>query len=87
MLKKMNGKISAIVLATAVAVAPTLVGATEITLKFDNQDLTIVGEYTGFQNDTYIIVNELGEMRIPAGMVTCQGDACMPVAAPAQVNG
>jgi len=70
---------SAVLLAAAAMTAPAMVGAKEITLIFEGQGITLVGEFAGFKDGAYIIVNNNQELYVPAVLVRCEGDDCFEV--------
>lgn len=63
----------------AMSSAATLASADEVALAFVDHDLSIHGTLISFENNTYIIETENGQMIVPAEMVECQGEACAPV--------
>lgn len=63
--------------AAMVMVAPTTVSAKEIALTFSDHDLTISGEFIAMQDNAYVLMTDMGEMIVPAAMVTCEGVACL----------
>ncbi|MEO1640490.1 MAG: hypothetical protein AAFU41_14715 [Pseudomonadota bacterium] len=54
--------------------------ADEVTLDFIANDLTISGELINMDDEGYTLITEMGEVHVPAAMVTCEGDACTQVA-------
>ena len=67
----------AVLTAAMVMVVPTTVSAKEIALTFADHDLTIFGEFIAVQDDAYVLMTEMGEMIVPAAMVTCEGVECL----------
>ncbi|MEM7642165.1 MAG: phosphate ABC transporter substrate-binding/OmpA family protein [Pseudomonadota bacterium] len=57
-------------LATGVATAQ------EVTLKSSDGTVDIVGDFVDFEDNTYVIRTGLGELRISAARVRCEGEAC-----------
>ena len=55
---------------------PTLGMADEVTLKSSDGTVNIVGEFVDFKENAYIIKTGLGELRISAERVRCEGAAC-----------
>ena len=55
---------------------PMSVLADEVTLKSADGTVNLVGEFVDFKDDTYIIRTGLGDLRIAASRVRCEGDAC-----------
>ncbi len=87
MINKVNGKIGAIALAAMAFIAPTGASATEISLTFEDQNVTLVGEFAGFQKEAYIIVTDMGTLFVPAHYVTCEGEACFEMIAVEESDG
>ncbi len=56
--------------------APTMSFAEDVTLKSSDGTVNIVGEFKGFEENAYIIKTGLGELRISAERVRCEGAAC-----------
>ncbi len=54
--------------------APAL--AEQVTLKSSDGTVNLVGDFVDFQDDNYIIRTALGELRISASRVRCEGAAC-----------
>ena len=50
--------------------------AEEVTLKSTDGTVDLVGEFVEFVDNTYVIRTELGELRISAARVRCEGEAC-----------
>ncbi len=76
MIKTLLSAVPVLLISAAAIAEPAVITANEITLVFTNHDLTIVGEYVGFQDEAYIIIKDETEMHIPAILVNCEGDAC-----------
>ena len=55
---------------------PTNVLADEVTLKSADGTVNIVGDFVDFADDHYVIRTGLGDLRIAASRVRCEGDAC-----------
>jgi hypothetical protein len=79
MMTTLKKVMSAVLLAAAAMTAPAMVGAKEITLIFEGQGITLVGEFAGFKDGAYIIVNNNQELYVPAVLVRCEGDDCFEV--------
>jgi len=62
-------------IATAVAV-PTNVMAEDVTLKSADVTVNLTGEFIGFEDNSYTVRTPLGDLRIAASRVTCEGEAC-----------
>lgn len=76
MLNKVFSKISMILVAATTATLPTSVSADEVALTFLDHELTLVGEFMGFENGAYVIVSDNGVIHVPATLVTCLGPDC-----------
>ena len=59
-----------------VLTAPTAGFAAEVTLKSSDGTVNIVGELQGFEENSYVVKTGLGELRISAERVRCEGEAC-----------
>lgn len=57
-------------------VAPSFAMAEDVTLKSSDGTVNIVGEFVAFEENAYIIRTGLGELRISAERVRCEGAAC-----------
>ena len=55
---------------------PMSVLADEVTLKSADGTVNLVGEFIEFADDNYVIRTGLGDLRIAASRVRCEGDAC-----------
>jgi phosphate transport system substrate-binding protein len=55
---------------------PLSVLAQEITLKSTDGTINVAGEFIDFIDDTYIIRTALGDLRIAASSMICEGEAC-----------
>lgn len=66
--------------ATAAIVSGTMFAtaavADEVTLKSADGTVNLVGEFVDFKDDNYIIRTALGDLRVSASRVRCEGDAC-----------
>ena len=74
-LLKNTSAIRALAVAGAIAL-PNLAIADEVTLKSSDGTVNIVGDFIGFEENSYLIRTGLGELRISAERVRCEGDAC-----------
>ena len=64
-------------LAIAIAgVMPTAAVSDQVQLKSADGTVNLSGEYVDFQDDHYIIRTALGDLRISAARVRCEGEAC-----------
>lgn len=77
---RMNRKtlLSGLALLGAIAL-PTLSWGAEVTLKSADGTVNLVGEFVDFKDDSYIIRTKLGDLRISASRVRCEGEACPQV--------
>jgi len=66
---------------SAIAMFPASVSAKEIALTFTQHDLSIVGEFAGYEDNQYVVETATGTVFVPAAMVTCEGDDCVEVMA------
>lgn len=67
--------------AAAVAVVsglmfPLAAAADQVSLKSTDGTIDLTGDFIDFANDTYIIRTSLGDLRIAASSVICEGAAC-----------
>ncbi|WP_411889001.1 substrate-binding domain-containing protein [Yoonia sp. SDW83-1] len=60
----------------AAMMAPAAVNAAEVTLKSADGTVNLVGEFIEFTDNNYVIRTGLGDLRISASRVRCEGDAC-----------
>ncbi|MEM9795374.1 MAG: hypothetical protein AAF919_02730 [Pseudomonadota bacterium] len=51
-----------------------------VTLASPDGSLRVSGDLLEFTNGTYVVATNVGELRIEAEMVTCEGDGCPPAA-------
>ncbi|MEO9819576.1 MAG: phosphate ABC transporter substrate-binding/OmpA family protein [Paracoccaceae bacterium] len=72
---KQTSAMCALAIAGVVAM-PASVFADQVTLKSSDGTVNIVGDFQGFEENAYIIKTGLGELRISAERVRCEGDAC-----------
>lgn len=70
------GKLNASAAAFALLMSSTATFADEVTLKSADGTVNLVGEFVDFQDDNYIIRTSLGDLRISASRVRCEGAAC-----------
>lgn len=78
---------SALMVLASVFAAPTVAVADQITLTFESNNVTLTGEFAGFKNLAYTIITDLGEINVPAGLVTCEGADCMEIVSVTRVSG
>lgn len=74
-LKHTRNMVSAFALAAAVAV-PSVSIAGEVTLKSSDGTVNLVGEFIEFTDNTYVIRTGLGDLRVSAARVRCEGEDC-----------
>lgn len=55
---------------------PAMTMAEQVTLKSADGTVNLVGEFVEFKDDNYVIRTELGDLRISASRVRCEGPAC-----------
>lgn len=70
-----SNTVSALTLSVAMTVPPAAQAA-EITLKSADGTVNLVGEFVEFTDNNYVIRTGLGDLRISAARVRCEGDAC-----------
>ena len=61
---------------TGALVAPSFAIAEDVTLKSSDGTVNIVGEFLAFEENTYVVRTGLGDLRISAERVRCEGTAC-----------
>jgi phosphate transport system substrate-binding protein len=59
-----------------VAALPTNVLAADVTLKSADGTVNLTGEFLTFEDNSYMVRTPLGDLRIAASRVTCEGAAC-----------
>ncbi len=70
-------KTSAAAMALAAGfILPSATFAAEVTLRSTDGTINVTGDFVDFQDDTYIIRTALGELRIAASSMTCEGASC-----------
>ncbi len=72
---KQSSALCALAVAGVIAM-PAVASADQVTLKSSDGTVNIVGEFKGFEENAYIIKTGLGELRISAERVRCEGEAC-----------
>ena len=58
------------------SVLPTNVLADTVTLKSADGTVNLTGEFIAFEDNSYMVRTPLGDLRIAASRVSCEGDAC-----------
>ncbi|UWQ98596.1 substrate-binding domain-containing protein [Rhodobacteraceae bacterium S2214] len=58
------------------AVLPTNVMAGDVTLKSADGTVNLTGEFLAFEDNSYMVRTPLGDLRIAATRVTCEGESC-----------
>ena len=64
------------IISFAAGLIPMSVLADQVTLKSEDGTVNLVGEFIDFADDNYVIRTGLGDLRISASRVRCEGDAC-----------
>ncbi len=77
-----RNSILALLLASS-ALVPSALTAQEVTLTSNDGSINIVGDFVDLVDDYYIIESALGQLRVEAGRVKCNGDACPKTDVPA----
>ncbi len=73
--KQLRATVAGVALAAGLMI-PNLVVAEDVTLKSADGTVNIVGEFVGLEDGVYTIRTLLGEMRVSASRVRCEGAAC-----------
>ncbi|WP_108814594.1 phosphate ABC transporter substrate-binding/OmpA family protein [Loktanella sp. Alg231-35] len=73
--KHLKTSAAAIALATGMLL-PTAGTAAEVTLKSTDGTINVSGEFIELKDDTYVIRTALGDLRIAASSMICEGAAC-----------
>ncbi len=60
----------------ATALGPQAANAGEVALKSADGTVNLVGELVEYSNDSYVIRTALGELRVAASRVRCEGESC-----------
>jgi phosphate transport system substrate-binding protein len=68
--------VSRLFLTITAAMLPVIAVAEEVTLKSSDGTVNIVGEFVEFSDNTYVVRTALGDLRVSAATVTCEGTAC-----------
>ncbi len=66
------------------ASAPVIAGgawAEQVTLKSSDGTVNLIGDLISFADDNYIIRTDIGDLRIAANRVRCEGEGCPQIAA------
>ncbi|MFQ1702914.1 phosphate ABC transporter substrate-binding/OmpA family protein [Loktanella agnita] len=77
--------VSALALSVA-AFAPATGGAGEVTLKSADGTVNLVGEFVAFSDNNYVIRTGLGDLRISATRVRCEGADCPDIGGTAEAD-
>lgn len=72
---KQRSTLAALTLSTAL-LAPAALLAQEVTLKSADGTVNLVGDFIEFTDNNYVIRTGLGDLRISAARVRCEGAAC-----------
>ena len=73
--KQLNTSAAAIALASGLLL-PSAGIAAEVTLRSTDGTINVTGDFVDFRDDTYIVRTALGELRIAASSMVCEGAAC-----------
>lgn len=73
--KHLKSTAAGVVLVGGLAVS-TAAFADQVTLKSTDGTINVVGEFVEFADDSYIVRTALGDLRINASRVVCEGAAC-----------
>ena len=73
--KELKTSAAAIALASAFLL-PSTAMAQEVTLASTDGTINVTGQFIAFENDTYVLRTALGDLRIAASSVICEGAAC-----------
>jgi len=71
-----RGKTVKAMAVVAAGVLPTAVLSGEVALKSSDGTVNIVGEFVDFAEDHYVVRTALGDLRIAASRVRCEGESC-----------
>ena len=67
--------VSALALSAAM-LTPAATWAGEVTLKSADGTVNLIGEFIDFADNNYVIRTGLGDLRISAARVRCEGESC-----------
>ncbi|EBA11917.1 OmpA/MotB [Roseobacter sp. CCS2] len=73
--EQLKTSVAAIALASGLLL-PSAGIAAEVTLRSTDGTINVTGEFIDFRDDTYIVRTALGELRIAASSMVCEGAAC-----------
>ena len=73
--KKLKTSVAGIALVSGILL-PATASAQDITLISTDGTINVTGEFVDFRDDTYVIRTALGDLRIAASSMICEGDAC-----------
>jgi len=73
---RMNKSAARALVLVGAGMLPMSVLAEEVTLKSADGTVNLVGEFIEFADDNYVIRTGLGDLRIAASRVRCEGEAC-----------
>lgn len=74
--KIMNKGVARALVVVGAGMLPMSVLADEVTLKSADGTVNLIGEFIDFSDGNYVIRTGLGDLRIAASRVRCEGDAC-----------
>lgn len=73
--EQLKTSVAAVALASGLLL-PSAGMAAEVTLRSTDGTINVTGEFIDFRDDTYIVRTALGELRIAASSMVCEGAAC-----------
>ncbi|MDO6591969.1 hypothetical protein DS901_00090 [Loktanella sp. D2R18] len=75
MSKRTNKSLGMMTLASGLTLA-SLAHAGEVTLSSADGTVNMTGEFVDFQDNAYVILTPLGQLRVAASRVSCSGESC-----------
>ncbi|MEL6682599.1 MAG: hypothetical protein AAFQ09_08125 [Pseudomonadota bacterium] len=69
----------AYLLSISIIASTSQLAASDMALTFDEQNVTISGQFAGFRQNAYVLLTEAGMLFVPANLVTCEGDDCLEI--------
>ncbi|MEM6713366.1 MAG: substrate-binding domain-containing protein [Pseudomonadota bacterium] len=76
LLPRLKGSALTAALLAASMTIPTAAVSSEVRLKSSDGTVDLVGDFVEFNDDHYVIRTALGDLRISAARVRCEGEAC-----------
>lgn len=74
--KSKAGAISMVAM-TSLAVIPGVAAADEIILSLPDNTLRLYGQFVGFDQNAYVVEIAGNEIRVPVGLMICEGPDCL----------